>query len=70
MHAARRKVILVSDPATLEPIAIDTIERYFDRLQAHVSAPQMIEHVVTEDFETGFADGFDWRGPKRSDLLS
>jgi len=33
---------------------IDTIERYFDRLQAHVSAPQMIEHVVTEDFETGF----------------
>ena len=63
-------MILVSEPATLEPIVIDTIERYFDRLQAHVSASQMIEHVVTEDFETGFADGFDWRGPKRSDLLS
>jgi hypothetical protein len=34
---------------------IDTIERYFDQLQAHVSAPQMIEYVVSEDFETGFA---------------
>jgi hypothetical protein len=56
-------VILVSEPATLEPIVIDTIERYFDRLQAHVSASQMIEHVVTEDFETGFTDGFHWRGP-------
>jgi hypothetical protein len=49
---------------------IDTIERYFDQLQAHVSAPQMIEYVVSEDFETGFADGFHWRGPSRSDLVS
>jgi hypothetical protein len=56
-------VILVSEPTTLEPIVIDTIERYFDRLQAHVSASQMIEHVVTEDFETGFTEGFHWRGP-------
>lgn len=24
--------------------------------------PQMIEHMVTDDFETGFPDGFRWRG--------
>lgn len=32
---------------------IDTIERYFDQLQAHVSASQMIEHVVTDDLKPG-----------------
>jgi hypothetical protein len=46
----------------LEPIVIDTIERYFDQLQGHVSAQQMLENVLTDDFETGFADGFRWRG--------
>jgi hypothetical protein len=53
----------VTESATLEPIVMDTIERYFDLLQAHMSAPLMIEHVLTDDFETGFADGFRWRGP-------
>src|SRR5215475_13524681 len=42
---------------------MDTIERYFDLLQAHASAQQMIEHVATSDFETGFADGHRWQGP-------
>jgi hypothetical protein len=46
----------------LEPIVIDTIERYFDLLQGHVSAHQMLENVLTDDFETGFVDGFRWRG--------
>jgi hypothetical protein len=46
----------------LEPIVIDTIERYFDLLQGHVSPQQMLENVLTDDFETGFADGFRWRG--------
>jgi hypothetical protein len=55
-------VIEVSGTATLEPIVIDTIERYFDLLQGHVSAQQMLENVLTDDFETGFADGFRWRG--------
>jgi hypothetical protein len=55
-------VILVNESVTLEPIVVDTIERYFDLLQAHVSASQMIENVVTDDFETGFTDGFHWRG--------
>jgi uncharacterized protein YndB with AHSA1/START domain len=55
-------VILVSESATLEPIVIDAIERYFDFLQAHASATEMIENVLTDDFETGFADGFRWRG--------
>jgi uncharacterized protein YndB with AHSA1/START domain len=52
----------VSESATLEPIVIDAIERYFDFLQAHASATEMIENVLTDDFETGFADGFRWRG--------
>jgi uncharacterized protein YndB with AHSA1/START domain len=55
-------VILVSESATLEPIVIDAFERYFDFLQAHASATEMIENVLTDDFETGFADGFRWRG--------
>jgi hypothetical protein len=46
----------------LEPIVIDTIERYFDLLQGHVSPQQMLENVLTDDFETGFADGFRWCG--------
>jgi hypothetical protein len=41
---------------------MDAIERYFDFLQAHASATEMIENVLTDDFETGFADGFRWRG--------
>jgi hypothetical protein len=56
-------VILVSESAALEPIVIDTIERYFDLLQGHASAQQMLDTVLTDDFETGFADGFRWRGP-------
>jgi hypothetical protein len=55
-------VIEVSESATLEPIVIDTIERYFDLLQGHVTGKQMLENVLTGDFETGFADGFRWRG--------
>jgi hypothetical protein len=55
-------VIEVSESATREPIVIDTIERYLDLLQGHVSAQQMLENVLTDDFETGFADGFRWRG--------
>jgi hypothetical protein len=49
----------------LEPIVIDTIERYFDLLQGHVSPQQMLENVLTDDFETGFADCFRWRGADR-----
>jgi hypothetical protein len=46
----------VTESATLEPVVIDSIERYFDQLQAHVSAQDMIEHVLTTDFETGFSN--------------
>ena len=53
----------MSESATVEPIVIDTIERYFDMLQGHVSAQEMLDNVLTDDFETGFADGFRWRGP-------
>ena len=53
----------MTDFVTFEPIVMDTIERYFDLLQAHASAQQMIEHVLTSDFETGFANGYRWQGP-------
>jgi hypothetical protein len=52
----------VNDSATLEPTVMDAIEKYFDLLQAHASAPEMIDKVLTSDFETGFADGLRWRG--------
>ena len=55
-------MILVTESKTLEPIVIDTIERYFDLLQGHVSAEEMLKDVLTDDFETGFVDGFRWRG--------
>jgi hypothetical protein len=56
-------VILVTESAMLEPIVMETIERYFDQLQAHVPASRMLQDVLTDDYETGFADGFRWRGP-------
>ncbi|GAA0674035.1 hypothetical protein GCM10010193_28560 [Kitasatospora atroaurantiaca] len=46
----------------LEPAVIDTIERYFDLLQAHAPLQQMYAEILTEDFETGFRGGFMWRG--------
>jgi hypothetical protein len=35
---------------------------YLDALQRHPSAEEMMPRIVTEDFETGFVDGFRWRG--------
>jgi hypothetical protein len=52
-------VIELTESATLEPIVIDTIERYFDLLQGHVSAQQMLENVLTDDFETGLPTASD-----------
>ncbi|MFJ7073538.1 hypothetical protein [Streptomyces sp. NPDC098781] len=40
----------------------DVIERYFDLLQAHVPAEQMLAEVLTDDFRTGFVDGLVWEG--------
>ena len=52
----------MTESAMLEPIVMETIERYFDHLQAHLPASRMLQEVMTDDFETGFADGFRWRG--------
>jgi hypothetical protein len=35
---------------------------YFALLQRHRSAEEMMEAVLTEDFETGFVDGVRWQG--------
>jgi hypothetical protein len=37
---------------------------YLDLLQTHPTAEAMMEAIVTDDFETGFEDGFRWRGPE------
>ncbi|MPY56321.1 hypothetical protein [Streptomyces spongiae] len=46
----------------LEPVLIDTIERYFTLLQAHVPAEEMLTGILTEDFGTGFEGGYVWQG--------
>ena len=35
---------------------------YFALLQRHFGAEDMMEAVLTEDFETGFVDGVAWKG--------
>ncbi len=52
----------MSESEALEATVLDTIERYFELLQAHASAQQMVDQVLTTDFETGFANGHRWRG--------
>ena len=42
----------MTESEILEPAVLDTIERYFDLLQAHVPA-QMIGQVLAAYFETG-----------------
>ena len=54
----------MTDPQILEPTVLDTIEHYFDLLQAHVSPDEMLKRVLTTDFETGFVGGYMWRGPE------
>ena len=39
------------------------LQAYFRVLQSHPSAEEMRQSVVTDDFETGFAGGYLWRGP-------
>lgn len=49
-------------PLVVAPLIWDTVERYFDLLQAHASAERMREESVTHDFRTGFVDGLVWQG--------
>jgi hypothetical protein len=52
----------MSPDAPTEAELRQAIDAYLDLLQQHPTAEQMIAEVVTEDFETGFADGFRWAG--------
>ena len=54
----------MTQPGILESILLDTIERYFELLQAHAPATEMYRRVLTGDFETGFVGGYMWRGPE------
>jgi hypothetical protein len=41
---------------------IEILQNYLRVLQGHPSAEEMMEKVLTEDFETGFIDGQVWKG--------
>jgi hypothetical protein len=38
------------------------LAEYLTTLQSHPSAEEMMAAVLTDDFETGFVDGFTWKG--------
>jgi hypothetical protein len=42
--------------------AREILGRYLSILQAHPAADEMMERILTEDFETGFIGGQVWRG--------
>jgi hypothetical protein len=62
-HASFTKGAAMTEPQIFEPAVLGTIERYFELLQAHAPAEEMIRRVLTADFETGFTGGYLWRGP-------
>jgi hypothetical protein len=39
------------------------LQAYFAMLQSNPTAEEMRRAIVTDDFETGFADGYKWHGP-------
>lgn len=39
------------------------LETYFRILQSSPTGEEMLRTIVTDDFETGFRDGYRWRGP-------
>jgi hypothetical protein len=41
---------------------VELLQRYLTILQGHPSAEEMMERILTEDFETGFVGGHVWRG--------
>jgi hypothetical protein len=49
-------------PVSIDPEIDIALAAYFDGLARHASAEEMLSSMVTEDFETGFADGYRWRG--------
>jgi hypothetical protein len=40
----------------------EVLAEYLTLLQRHPSAEEMMEAILTDDFETGFEGGFTWRG--------
>jgi SnoaL-like domain len=38
------------------------LAEYLDLLQRHPTAEEMMRAILTDDFETGFEDGYMWRG--------
>ena len=42
--------------------ARDVLGRYLTLLQGHPTAEEMMQEILTDDFETGFEGGFLWKG--------
>src|ERR671916_769502 len=40
----------------------ELLAEYLTLLQRHPPAEEMMEKILTEDFETGFEGGFSWKG--------
>jgi SnoaL-like protein len=40
----------------------DLLAQYLTMLQSHPSAEELMDAVLTQDFETGFEGGFRWKG--------
>src|ERR687883_2070115 len=41
---------------------VDVLSEYLTILQGNPTAEEMMDRILTSDFETGFIDGFVWKG--------
>jgi hypothetical protein len=49
-------------PELTDQQLLDVLQEYLTTLQGHPSAEEMMAHILTPDFETGFIGGHLWRG--------
>ena len=52
----------VASPAVTEHELRELLAEYLTLLQRHPPAEEMMEKILTEDFETGFEGGLSWKG--------
>jgi hypothetical protein len=52
----------MADQALTDTELVDLLQRYLTILQGHPPAEEMMDAVLTEDFETGFIGGHVWSG--------
>jgi hypothetical protein len=52
----------VTETALTEDRLSEVLSEYLGILQRHPSAEEMMDRILTDDFETGFVDGHLWKG--------